>query len=383
MLSTKIKLSPDQDVAVDKILHFWKQRSKTLLTMGGYGGTGKTTSLGEAVRLFRKESKDYVKIAFACFTGKASQVLHEKLTNVGALDDGDYCGTIHRLIYRPSFDSKGRITGWRPVDSLDCDLIVVDEASMVNRNLFDDLRGYQKPILAVGDHGQLPPIKGDFNLMDNPEIRLEKIHRQVENDPIIKMSIMARQDGHIPVGEYGPHARKITDREILNKIDNPDDVMVICGYNRSRVTMNQIIRYRTNRLSPHPIVGDKLICLRNNSEAGIFNGMLGVVEELEEHTDNTYWVRLDMGDFPYCGEIFKDQFNQPTTISKVPGWTRNKPIDLFDYGYAMTCWKAQGGEHRRVIVFEQRNKHMTDDLWKRWLYTSISRATERLIVVGQ
>ena len=67
---------------------------------------------------------------------------------------------------------------------------------MVSRNIWTDLLTFQKPIVAVGDHGQLPPIRGSFNLMEEPKLKLEQIHRQAENNPIIKLSIKARKKGN-------------------------------------------------------------------------------------------------------------------------------------------------------------------------------------------
>ena len=56
---------------------------------------------------------------------------------------------------------------------------------MVNEDIFKDLLSYNIPIIAVGDHVQLAPIEGMFNLMEKPQLRLENIHRQEENNPIM------------------------------------------------------------------------------------------------------------------------------------------------------------------------------------------------------
>ena len=56
--------------------------------------------------------------------------------------------------------------------------------------------------------------------------------------------------------------------------------------------------------------------------------------------------------------------------------------DLFDFGYALTVHKAQGSQAKKVILFEERFKKMTDDEWKRWLYTAVTRAEEELYIFG-
>lgn len=387
MTKTAIKLSPDQQDALDRILDFWQKGGQTL-TLGGYAGTGKTTLITEAVRALRGRSKRKwrhkdASMAFCAFTGKAAEVLRRKLEASGAIQPGDYCGTIHGLIYEPRFDGQGNIVGWKRRDGLDYDLIVNDEASMTGEDIEPDLRSYRVPILYVGDHGQLPPVQGSLNLMADPEIRLEKIHRQAENNPIIRLSMMAREDGRIPIGEYGPGIMKVSDPSIIGRIADPDKAMILCGWNNFRVDMNQRIRGLSGIVDPEPVVGERVICLRNNRESEIYNGMTGTLSSIEEHTKDAYYAEIDMdGAGRFSGLISRHQFGDPKTMMKVPGWTRENPVETFDWGYCLTVHKAQGSEADRVLLFEQRSQYMDDDMWRRWLYTGITRAKKRLLIVG-
>ena len=86
-------------------------------------------------------------------------------------------------------------------------LIIVDEASMVDDMMIRDLRSFGVPILAVGDHGQLPPVGGVGSLMKNPNLRLEQIHRQAEGNPIIALSKMMREEGRLPESMPGDAVR--------------------------------------------------------------------------------------------------------------------------------------------------------------------------------
>jgi exodeoxyribonuclease-5 len=386
MTATEIKLSPDQQVALDHVLDFWQKGGSTL-TLGGYAGTGKSFVVAETVRALRGRGKRKwrhrnAEMAFCAFTGKAADVLRRKLAAANALEPEDYCGTIHGLIYEPKF-LDGKIVGWRKKDSLDYDLIVVDEASMVNSDLHADLTSYRVPILYVGDHGQLPPIEGELNLMAEPEIRLEKIHRQAQGNPIIKLSMMAREDGRIPVGVYGEYVRKVDDLKVIERIADPNKAMILCGWNAFRRDMNVKVRGIAGIVNPRPVTGDRVICLRNNKNSRLFNGMTGEVVSIEEFTDDAYRAEIEMdGSGRFSGFISTHQFGQEKTMAKIPGWTKEDPIEAFDFGYAMTVHKAQGSEHGRVVLFEQRFASMDDDAWRRWLYTGVSRATERLLVVG-
>ena len=198
---SSLALTQDQKRAQEAIFAWWRSRPKQVLTMGGYAGTGKTTVIAETIKRLAKRPR----IAFCCYTGKASDILREKLVKAGAIKNGDYCGTIHGLIYEKigedeGDDGKTEIL-WRKRDSVKADFLVVDEASMVSKEVWNDLSSYGVPILAVGDHGQLPPVGDKYNLMESPDVRLEIIHRQAQESPIVKLSLMAREVGRIPTGE--------------------------------------------------------------------------------------------------------------------------------------------------------------------------------------
>src|SRR5688572_5564127 len=131
------------------------------VTLGGYAGTGKTT----LISLIRKElhtSNKLIKVGFASYTGKAARVLKTKLKEASSIYPQDSVGTIHSLIYSPITNDRQEIIGWQKKDEIDRDLIIIDEASMVDELIWNHLISYKTPIIVVGDHGQLPPIAGNF-----------------------------------------------------------------------------------------------------------------------------------------------------------------------------------------------------------------------------
>lgn len=385
-----IELSEDQRQAQDKILDFLKS-DLALITMGGFAGTGKTTVIADTVKKIHDD--DRKSIAFCAFTGKAASILKEKLEAAGALTPIDSCGTIHSLIYDPIINAKGLICGFSRKDSIDEDVIIADEASMIDENIFRDLKSYGKPIVAIGDHGQLPPVFGNFNLMQDPSIRLEKIHRQAEANPIIRLSMMAREEGTIPVGEYGPGVSKVSGTLVLHERDDLHKALVLCGRNRTRVFWNQKIRKQSGLfgkdltgVTPLPVQGDKVICLKNNRFAGIYNGTTGVVTRVDQLDPHWYnmGVKIDgVMSFGYLGRVFKHQFNFESTIREWDGVEPKKIGDLWDFGYCLTVHKAQGSEHSNVVVIEERMGMQTDDDWRRWLYTAVTRSKEKLLIVGR
>jgi len=390
-----LELSPDQTNVLSQLEKWYYDINKDrYITLGGFAGTGKTT----LISVFRKNlelKNPKLKVIFCSYTGKAARVLKTKILESKASYSQDTIGTIHSIIYSPNVDDKGEIVGWDKKQSIDGDLIIVDEASMVDSEIWNDLLRYGLPIIAVGDHGQLPPIKGKFNLMENPQLRLEKIHRQAEENPIIHLSIMAREEGVVPAGKYGERIMKLykgsTDsQEIIGELlqNFKKETLVLCGYNTTRVKTNKFIRQALEFEGLEPKVRDRVICLRNNHEKGIFNGMLGTIlsisQGFKEQDRDLYDVTIQMDDETeiYKGTIAGQQFNNVESLNYSDNRSRFDGIDLFDFGYAITVHKAQGSQSKRVILFEERFKQMDDETWRKWLYTAVTRAEKELYIVG-
>lgn len=380
-----IELTEEQQAVHDAVLAFVK-RGDTELKVGGYAGTGKTTLVAQIVRTLRKKNKK-IRIAFCCFTGKAASVLRDKLAAVHVLQEGDTVGTIHSLIYEPVIE-RHIVVDWQLKPAVESDLIVVDEASMVSGAIWADLKSYSIPILAVGDHGQLPPIGGSINLMEKPDYTLTTIHRQALGNPIIGLSIRARLDGKIQVGEYTGtsegYAKKIVEEVevVVSKTEDLSNTMFLCGYNITRKFVNALVRHKLGFMDKTPMVDETVICLKNNRAAGIFNGMSGQIVAIKPVSDLFYEAEIRMDDGTlYNGNIIKQQFGAPKTLTEVKGLPPNAVRDLFDWGYCLTVWKAQGSEADNVVFFEERFSSMTDDDYRRYLYTGITRARKNLLIV--
>ena len=241
------QLSSDQQLCINHLIEWYKMScgagsgsARRFVTLGGYAGTGKTT----LIAVLRKELDAIDKklsVGFASYTGKAAQVLQNKLKSANAILQNDTVGTIHSLIYTPMVNDREEIIGWKTKDTIDSDLIIIDEASMIDAQIWEHLLHYKKPIIVVGDHGQLPPIKGNFNLMQKPDILLNHIHRQAKENPIIDISIQARTTGNIEIKKYSNTVIKFNRddpdtaermQELLNNYTK--DTLILCGYNTTR-----------------------------------------------------------------------------------------------------------------------------------------------------
>ena len=387
--------SPDQKAAFDQILDWLKNGSKSVFTLGGLAGVGKTTLVG---RLSNEIMND-MNIAFVTPTGKAAQVLKRSLLSAGTQAD---VTTIHSLLYRPIEDTKtGRVMGWAKKEAIDADLIICDEASMVSQELLNDLLHLGKPILAVGDHGQLSPVGEDAGLMRNPDVKLEKIHRQAKGNPIIRLAHIVRNGA--PDDVVKDFINDMDD-ERIRWTRNWDDAiefgkppgLILTHTNKMRRTMNIKVRDHILGLDEHddPKQGEVIICLKNRrlGDSGLFipNGMRGVIiSDPHVSADHvTADVQFDdpVGLVPSL-IMCRHQFLREKTFAgfdEVPGSPRNwfTVGALADFGNAITCHKSQGSSAPNVAVFVERSLGVLDESERRrWLYTGITRAVEKVLLV--
>jgi exodeoxyribonuclease-5 len=365
------------------------------------------------VRLVREEAEQALvsvlankyqgcSIIYCSYTGKATSVLRKKFYEANITSAGEI-KTLHSLMYYPVVDERtGVVRAWKRREKLDYNLVVVDEASMLDQKLFEDLQKYGVPILAVGDHGQLPPVMGSFNLMEKPMLKLETIHRQAQDSPILALSEFIRRVGQVPRFTNSAEVQVLDRNQLDAVIDDLfktpdiryDDIGLLCYTNRLRVHLNlDAHAARWGGDNRELRVGDQVICLRN-MEATIFNGMRGVVTKLDPQYETELHlyatVLFEDEEIEFEGPICKEQLGRTTTFQNYDEYeveTGFRPNHwhqvgaLFDYGYALTTHKAQGSQFEHVIVVAERPGRLSLDDWKRWLYTAVTRCSKYLVVL--
>lgn len=385
-----MQLSPDQQTVFDAIMTWHKEKSTPYQTVGGFSGVGKSTLIAKLV----EELNNSTEIACACFTGKATNVLQQKLTTSINIS------TIHSLIYESELIKEGKKSYWvhHLKYDLPYELIIIDEASMISQDIFNDLLSFDIPILFVGDHGQLPPVNDSFNIMKNPALKLEKIHRQAEGNPIIKWSMWVREGKLLPytkeeteLGSIQRIKSDITDNLIKDKTIN-DLPLFICGTNKTRQHINTKIRKHLFTNSSTLQITEKVICLKNNKKKQIFNGQVGTVVNItnEDCDDNYIATTIEMdGDSVFNGKLLKEQFGflpkgAYQTFEDYARFLKINPtfIYRFDYGYCLTTHKAQGSQAPTVVVYNENIYRNDPAMYRRWLYTAITRAEKNLILIG-
>lgn len=392
-----MKWSPQQDAALLKFKRWWDAgKEGNLFHIFGFAGTGKTTL---AIELATSIGGN---VAYAAYTGKAASVMRSK--------DCHGSTTIHQLIYTTQQQSKLRLvelerkkmeaTEPEEVERLEAeikkerenllrpsftlnedsrakkvDLIIIDEVSMVDERVGRDLMSFNVPILVLGDPAQLPPVKGSgFFMTGEPEVTLTEVHRTALDNPVLHLATRIREGGVIAIGDYGES--RVISRAKLEQGASLEYDQVIVGRNRTRVGANMSIRSQLGFEGDIPQVQDKLICLKNNHQLGIMNGTLYRVLEAQQDSGYEILMRLESED--NNAEVEVEAYPQPFKGEEVPRWSF-EGLEEFAYGYAVTCHKAQGSEWPNVFIVDESNVFRSDA--RKWLYTAITRASNKVMVV--
>ncbi len=367
-----------------------------ILILTGGPGTGKTTTLNAIIKLFEYRNLD---IELAAPTGRAAKRMTE-LT-------GREAKTIHRLLEVEWTDGEGKEFSRNEKNPLNCDVIIIDEASMIDTLLFDSLLKALRlscRIILVGDSDQLPSIGagnvlGDILAADVfPSIRLKKVFRQAKESMIIT-------NAHAIIdGEKADFQRKDSDCFFLRRNDkyttvdtllelvterlpkaygiNPlTDAQILCPSRKldtGTVNLNNLLQ---EKLNPHKKgmpqlaykgiylrLGDKVMQIKNNYDLqyrkdngeygnGIFNGDVGYITDID--------IR---------GGIIKVRYDDRVATYF------SEDLSQLELAYAVTVHKSQGSEYDYVII--PLCEVPTKLRYRNLLYTAVTRAKKMLILVG-
>ena len=411
------ELTSDQRDAEELIKEWYFNLDTQIFVLCGYAGTGKTYLIDHAVKaLGLTPGKSAI---FVAPTGKAASVL---------LRSGTPAGTVHSLIYTREedieVDEYGEVISERFLrfvkkESIDSEikLIVIDETSMVSDEVLRDLLSFGVKCLFSGDPAQLPPVSGTNSLLTMPCATLTEIVRQEADNPIVKLASMARAGKILPFGHYGENVSVIPKNSLSPAMRRKlflEADQIIVGTNRTRENINREIRSYLG-ISPSavlPVEGEKLICTLNNwgkkiDDKGNFhlvNGIIGVCRGVEEGEDGigkldfkADFLDKQVEDLPFDTGIFREgryyhnygdtaYFLENGMLIHEKNFAllrrfkvrREDTVCRFEFAYAVTCHKAQGSEYDFVVVFDESRLFENG---ARWLYTEITRAKKRLVIL--
>lgn len=370
--------SPQQDDALLAVSDWLSRpRAPQIFRLFGFAGTGKTTLAIEIAGIADG------KVLFGAFTGKAALVLQRKGC-AGAT-------TIHSMIYKPPKDDDERLPGGELAFRLnpdspvkDASLVIIDEVSMVGEELAADLLSFGTRVLVLGDPAQLPPVKGAgyFTEGHKPDVMLTEIHRQAADNPIIAMATKVRQGEALKLGTYGTSCVLPRAKFGQSVVMGADQLLV--GMNKTRWSSNARIRGLKGYLDKFPMVGERLVCLKNSKDKGLLNGGLWTVSAMPENA-NRACIKMEVVSQDLEGfgaevlvpvQFFMSHEQQQDFEQRQPKLARM--YDQFNWGYALTCHKAQGSQWNNVAIIDE-SWVFKEDRW-RWIYTALTRAVERVTV---
>ncbi|MFU0239705.1 ATP-dependent RecD-like DNA helicase, partial [Streptomyces scabiei] len=376
---TGAELAPEQEAAVRLAL------TEKVAVLTGGPGCGKSFTVRSIVELARAKK---AKVVLAAPTGRAAKRLAE-LTGAEA-------STVHRLLeLKPGGDAA--YDRDRP---LDADLVVVDEASMLDLLLANKLVKAVAPgahLLFVGDVDQLPSVGAGEVLRDLladgspiPAVRLTKVFRQAQQSGVVTNAHRINSGQH-PVTdgmkdfflfvedeteEAGRLTVDVAARRIPAKfgLDPRRDVQVLAPMHRGPAgagTLNGLLQQAITPARPDLAekrfggrvfrVGDKVTQIRNNydkGENGVFNGTVGVVTALDP-VDQRLTVLTDED------EEVAYEFDE---------------LDELAHAYAVTIHRSQGSEYPAVVIPVTTGAWMM--LQRNLLYTAVTRAKKLVVLVG-
>lgn len=445
-----IALTDQQGKAVHNVVDWYKNDSEEDQdhTIAGFAGTGKSTILPDIISA---TGLDVSQVAFAAPTGKAAKVMASKLHSQG-FESAD-CRTIHSLIYQPKMMkaevlekeletakatavalSKGTSINQpatpaevrakikeveKQIEILERDLdraydhstprfqlnpesvlvtgakklIVIDEGSMVGKDMAEDLRSFDIPILVMGDPGQLPPVESDMGFdLEQPDTFLTEIHRQAADNPIIRLATMVRKGDRPDYGDYGQGVRVVRPKDDIYTMDLDREAQIIVGTNKKRWQLTSRLRRKAGFEGLAPMNGEPLIMCKNSKVHPLLVNGTPVFSGLDHPDLNEGEARFlitvyDEDGRKYVMYAYQGMFEEHlkrekgyATADKQSAFRARVKDNHVDFGWAITCHKSQGSQWDEVVVHDE-SFVFRDDADK-WLYTAVTRAAERLTIVA-
>lgn len=402
------------------------EAGKGEFVLSGYAGTGKTTIVENIANFARKKGLD---VWVTAPTNKAVRVLAGKLPD--SVRDFVEMRTIHRTLYGGA--ERDPITGElkfnESADLGSKDIVLVDEASMIEERVYSDIQRYAigrgARVIFIGDGFQLEPVGKDPGLMNRPTVVMTEVKRQNLTSNILKLATAMRnlKMGLVPK-ESGGDTSVVPAKELrdgyIESLKRGEDSIYITATNRDRVAMNTRARAELRGVGLMTEVkdGEPLISIANSDYYPNGETFKANTREMQ----HAGWVDVPVVAFGGTIQTVKGQMLKGTVLDKATGELREayqlivpdyesaslvhqmieadlasgdpllKPFVMFNprsgkkyiskgltvatYAYAITGHKSQGSQWQNVYIDQQGSNKLTDN--PRWLYTAITRASQKL-----
>jgi exodeoxyribonuclease V alpha subunit len=362
--------------------------SSQVMVITGGPGTGKTTLIKAIMKI--RSARGY-KIMLAAPTGRAAKRMTEAT--------GHEAKTIHRMLEYTGSTMSGGDFMRNETNPLDCDLLVVDEASMIDQVLFHHLlKAVPKgsSVIFVGDVDQLPSV-GPGNVLKDiidsgvcPVVHLNEIYRQ-SRESMIVVNAHRVNNGEMPCLDEKGEPSSVSDFYFIEEgdpdraleiiktlvtvrmpqkfgLDPVKDIQVLTPMHRGslgtarlnselRETLNTCHGSKVLRMGRTLQEGDKVMQIRNNYEKDVYNGDIGTVVMVDGEESRVI-VEMDSGRVSY-------DFSE---------------LDELIHAYAVSIHKSQGSEYPAVVIPIMTQHYMM--LQRNLLYTAITRGKKLVVIIG-
>ncbi len=336
----------------------------------GLPGTGKTSVCKALVSMFEKTDLSY---CLCAPTGKAA----ERLSDVTERE----AKTIHRLL-----GFRGKFFEYNKDNPLPYNVVLADESSMVDLMLFwmlTDAISTGTRLVLIGDTAQLPSVGAGYVLGDIisskyvPVVSLKKIFRQAEVSNIILNAHRVNAGEKVEFGgdfEFiGVETKNVPDvlKDIVPKlIDKYGEVCVLSPLHKGDAgvgRINEVLQDTLNPVNGQGCMergflklreGDKVVQLKNNYDKDVFNGMTGMVTSIDSDNSKVY--------VKFSGKMVEYEYNE---------------TDELKLAYSLSVHKSQGSEFECVVLCLTAAHYI--QLYRKLLYTGITRAKSKCIIVGE
>jgi exodeoxyribonuclease-5 len=415
-----VQLSEEQDKAIEAIRGWWMNaqsgiasfRTTEPFRLFGPAGTGKTTLAKHLAAALGTQD-----IAFGAYTGKAAHVLRRKGVDATTIHSALYTPSNNRELRRHLLDLRMELIGLSDLDASPvengrawqarkeeleaqieqaekelrkpvfefnpgsewgyADLIVLDEVSMVNTKIAEDIERLGVPVLVLGDPFQLPPIDGGGHYTNaEPDVLLTEVHRQALESPVLHLATDVR---------LGMPWHSSLVKVDLAEAMAADQVLV--WKNSTRWSLIERMRAKRGYPAGVPTGGDRIMCLVNNKDAAVLNGQQFTVTSVGRDRSELLEIRAtdDEGQarellaHPEGFQGLAKEKEAKDTFRAFRG-----EVGLFTFADAITVHKAQGSEWPHVYVVDQTHQ-MTRETRQgkaRWLYTAATRASDRVTLAS-
>lgn len=393
-------LNDGQKTAVEKFIGFMSS-SELCMSLSGYAGTGKTFTLSRISEAMKAAG---IPVAFIAPTNKAVVVMAK---------NGIDAQTVHKFVYEWRLEGGAWKQSRKDGREFNHGLIVMDESSMANDQILEDLESYARKtackVLYVGDPGQLPPVgKNNCRKVFDEfsfKAQLTQVMRQGEGSRILDLATAIR-NGNMVVPSNSDKDVAVTNTNMafsnyIEKVKSGMDTTFVCWTNSSRISLNMKARNALG-IKGKPQSGEKFIAINNTeryangeefSELGAYVGSIevdganGYVYEA-----NTTGLNVDK-EYILVIPAFKDaSFGLPKNVTGEMAhlfdghssrngyfYTPSKDVKLVvaTFAYAITGHKSQGSQWDFVFVDDCSRYEA-----QQWFYTVVTRAAKGLVVTN-